>query len=297
MADKPSRALVLYGYGLAPYITPFHSHIHALASRSSCGFLAIDDSSPTPEFADDKLIRELAELLDANEAVEKKDFGSEALKKLPNLNERFMGMRAAIISSSPTVKCFGEKLGFTNLEFKSADFAAEELLKMLGFQDGKTVDDHFDLVFVHIGSLVGEEGAQNDIDYVNSLVGTILQLAQHGSEIASRLHLTLIMSYGAVTVDDPNLSLLSLHDENDSDLQSLFPRQSYTLKGANPRNGIRHHSPILIAQWQDAVTRKDMAQEFSFSEFKENCGNLAIAADRFLHEIAFKLWKAPKYGA
>lgn len=26
-------------------------------------------------------------------------------------------------------------------------------------------------------------------------------------------------------------------------------------------------------------------------------GNLTIPADRFLHEIAFKLWKAPKYGA
>ncbi|ONK74521.1 uncharacterized protein A4U43_C03F7230 [Asparagus officinalis] len=25
--------------------------------------------------------------------------------------------------------------------------------------------------------------------------------------------------------------------------------------------------------------------------------NLAILADRFLHEVAFKLWKAPKYGA
>lgn len=26
-------------------------------------------------------------------------------------------------------------------------------------------------------------------------------------------------------------------------------------------------------------------------------GNLAILADRFLYEVAFKLWKAPKYGA
>ncbi|KNA18537.1 hypothetical protein SOVF_069830, partial [Spinacia oleracea] len=58
-----------------------------------------------------------------------------------------------------------------------------------------------------------------------------------------------------------------------------------------------HHSPILIAQWQHAVTRKDFAHEFSFIEFKENCGNLAIAANRFLHEIVFKIWKAPKYGA
>lgn len=26
-------------------------------------------------------------------------------------------------------------------------------------------------------------------------------------------------------------------------------------------------------------------------------GNLAMLAERFLHEVAFKLWKAPKYGA
>ncbi|XP_021739010.1 uncharacterized protein LOC110705449 [Chenopodium quinoa] len=296
MADKPSKALVLYGYGLAPHITPSHSYIHALASKACCGFLALDDSSPIPEVEDEKLIRELAQLLDANEACEKKDLGSEASKQFPSIGDRFMGMKADIVSSSPAVKSFGEKLGFSNLEVQSADFAADELLRTLGFLDENIADGHYDLVFVHIGAHVGES-TQNDLDYANSLIGRILQVAQPGSEIASRLHLTLIMSYGAVTVDDSNLSLVSLHDGNDSNLQSLFPRQSYTLKGVNPRNGIRHHCPILIAQWQDAVTRKDMAQEFSFTEFRKNCGNLAIAADRFLYEIAFKLWKAPKYGA
>ncbi|PNX76763.1 hypothetical protein L195_g032721, partial [Trifolium pratense] len=59
----------------------------------------------------------------------------------------------------------------------------------------------------------------------------------------------------------------------------------------------RHHSPMLIAQLQHAVTRKDNTQKFSFQDFIENGGNLTIPADRFLHEIAFKMWKAPKYGA
>lgn len=277
---------MLYGYGLAPHIAPSHSSFHALASRGCCGFLALEDSSPSSDAEDEKLIRELAQLLDANEACEEK---SDALKQVPSIKERFMGMRAAVVSSSPVVKCFGEKLGFTNLVFQSDYFAADELLEKLGFQDGKTVEADFDLVFVHIGA--------NDLDYANSLVGRILQVAQPGSETASRLHLTLIMSYGAVTMDDPNLSLVSLQDGSDSNLQSLFPRQSYTLKGVNPRKSIRHHYPILIAQWQDAVTRKDLVQEFSFSDFIKNCGNLAIPADRFLYEIAFKLWKAPKYGA
>lgn len=31
--------------------------------------------------------------------------------------------------------------------------------------------------------------------------------------------------------------------------------------------------------------------------FVQHGGNLVIPADRFLHEVAFKVWKAPKYGA
>lgn len=151
-----------------------------------------------------------------------------------------MGMKAALVTHSPTVKCFGEKLGFTVLDILSADVAADELLKLLGFQYGKAVDtDYFDLVFVHIGALV-KESSQNDLDYANSVVGRILEAAQPGSEIASRLHLTLIMSYGAVVADHPNQSLISLYGGNNTNLQSIFPRQSYTLKGVAPRNGIRY---------------------------------------------------------
>lgn len=295
MADKASRALILYGYGFAPLITPSHSHLHCFASQACCGFLALDHFSPPQEVEGENLIRELVQLLDANEAV--CSANEEKSSVVRSMKERFMGMRAAIVTSSPIVKSFGEKVGFTVMEIQSPDFAADELLSLLGFQDNKVVDkDYFDLVFVHIGAHE-EESANNDLDYANSLVGRILQLAQPGSEIASRLHLSLVMSYGALTVDDPNLSLVSLKGNNNSDLHSLFPCQSYTLKGVLPRSGIRHHCPILVAQWQDAVTRKDMVQEFSFTEFRKNCGNLAIAADRFFYEIAFKLWKAPKYGA
>ncbi|KAL6544326.1 hypothetical protein OROGR_010823 [Orobanche gracilis] len=54
---------------------------------------------------------------------------------------------------------------------------------------------------------------------------------------------------------------------------------------------------MLLAQYQNAVTRVDMVKHFSFRDFLENSGNLVIPTDRFLHEVAFKLWKAPKYGA
>ena len=31
----------------------------------------------------------------------------------------------------------------------------------------------------------------------------------------------------------------------------------------------RHLYPMLIAQWQNAVTRKDVVETYSFSDFKE----------------------------
>lgn len=43
MADKPSRALVIYGDGHAKLVSPLHSHLHSFASRASCGFLSLRD--------------------------------------------------------------------------------------------------------------------------------------------------------------------------------------------------------------------------------------------------------------
>ena len=169
-------------------------------------------------------------------------------KTLSGSFDRFMGMSAAIVTGAPAVKCFGEKLGFTAVDSvsvnlrdgQSSEVAAMELLKLLGFEGGKTLDkDHFDLVFLHLGAHIKENG-QHDVECMNSLIGSILQAAQPRSEIGSRLHLSVVMSYGSVMEDDPNLSLMSLQDGNSSGYSSVLPRQSYTLKGVNLRNGIRY---------------------------------------------------------
>ena len=46
MADKPSKALVLYGDGLARVVDTSHTHIHSLASVASCGFLSLPHAPP-----------------------------------------------------------------------------------------------------------------------------------------------------------------------------------------------------------------------------------------------------------
>lgn len=315
MADKASRGLVLYGDGSARFINPSHNNLHSLASLASSAFLSLPQSPPS-ESEDERTIRELAELLDAGEAYKnviekgaaKEDCQENCL--IPTISERFMGMRAAIVTNHPGVKFLGGKLGFTVLQLNDLidgthpfsesplDVVSTELLKLLGFQEGKASETgHFDLVFVHIGPHA-EENGQKDIEKINALVGGILSVTQPGSEIGCRLHVSVVLSYGAVSVDDdPSLSISVNNQKNNCDLSLLFPRQSYIMKEGNLRENVRHHCPMLMAQCQSAVTRKDMVETFSFQDIKEHGGNLTIPADRFLHELAFKLWKAPKYGA
>ncbi|XP_026380336.1 uncharacterized protein LOC113275113 isoform X1 [Papaver somniferum] len=325
MADKSSRSLIIYGDGCVKHISSSHVHLHHLVSRGCSGFLSLAQS-PNAVFVMDFKFKHLWSCtMSFAGRLWKEDclcfrtmkggsfVTSECSKEssVSTMSDRFMGLKAAIVSTNSNVKSFGRYLGFTVLEFDNLtkdkpsfdEPLACELLKLLGFHGGETLEtSEFDLVFVHLGcsekvNVVKEEGVGNEVEYINSLVGGILQIAQPGSEIASRLHLSVVMSYGA-SVDDEDSSLLQLNSlKENSNLSLLFPRQSYTMKGANLLNNIRHHSPMLITQWQEAVTRKDMAEKFSFQDIKEKGGNLAIPADRFLQEIAFKLWKAPKYGA
>ena len=166
-------------------------------------------------------------------------------------------MKAAIVTNNSNLKSFGGKLGFTVMQTDEmlknkhplseplVDAVTSESLKLLGFQEGKALEtSQFDLVFMHIGAREKTKDQMDiiadEIEYINGLVGRIMQTVSPGSEIGSRLHLSLVMSYGAVSKDDDtSLSVLATKDENNSDLSLLFPRQSYTMKGGNPRNNVR----------------------------------------------------------
>ncbi|XP_027330241.1 uncharacterized protein LOC113846328 [Abrus precatorius] len=318
MADKPSRSLVLFGDGLARFIDSSHTHLHSLASLSSCGFLTLPNSRSS-ESKDERAVREFAVLLDAchiylNMKGQNTDNDNQEDPSKQTLPDRFMGMKAAILTNNLSLKSFSAKLGFTVLQLDELvkNCSAElqhnvvplGLLKLLGFQEGKVLDnDYFDLVFFHIGAgekdnCYEQDVAAADAKYMDALVGEIMSQTQPGSDISSRLHLSLVMSYGNVLEgDDSKFSVSKRVEEKSSYLSVLYPLQSYAMKGGVPRKDVRQHSPMLIAQWQYAVTRKDNAERFSFDDIMQHCGNLTIPADRFLHEIAFKLWKAPKYGA
>ncbi|XP_057776030.1 uncharacterized protein LOC130994913 isoform X1 [Salvia miltiorrhiza] len=319
MADKPSRALVLYGDGLARFLSPAQTHLNSLASRALCGFLALPHSPQSGNYIaeneDMRIVREFAELLDANEAYESsvatgiRENTPQEKCAFPSVAERFMGMKAAIVTDNLSVKSFGgmmvgfkvfswNKMSENDGSSAESSHLASELLKLLGFQEGQILDSSiYELVFVHIGANTKMNGVAG-VDLVNCLVGDLLHKASSESYIGSRLHTSVIMSYGATLGDDDlHLSISNATSEDDGELSRLIPRQSYMMKAGKPRENIRQHCPMLLAQYQHAVTRVDAAESFTFRDFLENGGNLVIPVDRFLHEVAFKLWKAPKYGA
>ncbi|KAF2611626.1 hypothetical protein F2Q70_00007318 [Brassica cretica] len=295
MADKPSKALVLYGDGLARVVDSSHTHIHSLASVASCGFLSLPHAPPETE--KQRIVREFSHLLDASEAYSivsgLKAKGSE--HEISSLSQRFMGLKAALVTDSSTLTSFGKLIGLDVLQlsetYQKSDSSPSELLKLLGFEGGKCLDvSLYDSVFVHIDG--------DNVGMIDSLIGSIMKMAQPGSEIASRLHLSLVLSYGSVTDKDASLFPVKTQQEGlNHAFPGLVPRQSYTMRGEKTRDDVRDYCPMLVAQWQDGVTRRDLVDTLSFEALKKLSGNLVIPADRFIHEVAFKLWKAPKYGA
>ncbi|XP_048444377.1 uncharacterized protein LOC125479265 [Pyrus x bretschneideri] len=246
MADKPSRALVLYGDGLARFVDPSYTHLHSLASKASCGFLSLPIAPPS-ESEDERIVREFAVLLDAYEEERGK-------KSVIPISERFMGMKAAIFTNNSSLKSFGTKLGLSMFQIdgflknspagaeQPVDFGASKLLKLLGFQEGKAAESsQYELVFVHVGA--------GEVEYLNALVGGISQIDQPGSEVSSRLHLSVVLSFGKVSEnEDTNLSVSIRRDDENSKLSKIVPRQSYTVKGENPREDVRDHCSAAICR-------------------------------------------------
>ncbi|XP_057850010.1 uncharacterized protein LOC131060675 isoform X5 [Cryptomeria japonica] len=315
MADKAGRALVIYGDGIMGALGPCHQHLHALASLGTCGFLALRDA-PRELKEEERVVRELSQLLDVHDLCNKeKEFedSSNTLghssgycskhTNIPTIAERFMGMKAAMVTNSGTANAFGKRVGFSvtalhelcNKTGISEEpevppdplSAASKLLSMLGLQE-KTVEENseFDLVFLHMGPTLNSSEVEsshnnaslaNTLEWINALAGKIMEIIHPGSAAASRLYLALVLSYGSISSDksDDSSLLISLEEISPS-LASLLPCQSYTMKEGKLLNDVRHHHPMLAVQHQEAVTRRDGAKIFSFEEFQEEVSPVAV---------------------
>eukprot|EP00878_Enallax_costatus_P039094 GHUV01044619.1.p2 GENE.GHUV01044619.1~~GHUV01044619.1.p2 ORF type:complete len:125 (+),score=26.38 GHUV01044619.1:527-901(+) len=78
--------------------------------------------------------------------------------------------------------------------------------------------------------------------------------------------------------------------------QLLRPLQSWQQLGGIPLN-IDPQRPVLCMRRLPGVVRRDECARFSLQECCSNSGLLGLVTDRLIPEIAYKLGRAPKYGA
>lgn len=76
----------------------------------------------------------------------------------------------------------------------------------------------------------------------------------------------------------------------------LRPRQSFQLCRDEPVQ-VEALAPLLTAQRLPAVVRVDVCKQLSLAACCRQGGAGAILAERLLPELAYKLGRAPKYGA
>lgn len=168
-----------------------------------------------------------------------------------------MGLRAAFVTGCPRVSSFAANLGFQ--VFQTNDFAPQSGLSgitkevglinrafdLLGFSDENVQEtSEFDLVFMHVAmentsSKLGKLGMKTDLNRLEKLVGAVMESAPAGSAIASRIHVSVILSYGSASGNKDEFSLLTSSTETDSDLNLLCPRQSYTMKAGHTLDDVR----------------------------------------------------------
>eukprot|EP00850_Spirogloea_muscicola_P009236 SM000051S17596 [mRNA] locus=s51:686419:688779:+ [translate_table: standard] len=183
-------------------------------------------------------------------------------------------------------------------------------------------DGEYDLVLLHLEAALAEAPKTDElatdagceerwsvaveaICWLDALVAALRAAVAPGSKGEAHLYLVIVLSYGDNwAVQQPGsgglpgeLALLPTEDAVAPELRHLRPRQSYELKGGAVVQDLRYHHPLLVAYDLEGVTRRDDARCLDVQECRERGGNLSILVDRFLHEIAFKLWRAPKYGA
>ncbi|XBI04766.1 hypothetical protein VPH35_133007 [Triticum aestivum] len=146
---------------------------------------------------------------------------------------------------------------------------------LLGFAEGNVQDaSEFDLVFVlavmeNTASKLGKLGMKTDLNQVDKLVASVMEAAPVGSAVAARIHVSVILSYGSATANKEEACLiLNSSTETDSEL--------------------KNHHPMLLAQWQQGVTRSDLAKEFSFEEFIKS---LCSTNSRFMNFVIFENMK------
>lgn len=144
------------------------------------------------------------------------------------------------------------------------------------------------------GTAEGAAGAEGRLlEWLDALVRELNQVPGFRETVL----LTLVLGSGAVPP-----SSLALPPQEPSRLVPRGcaplsrPRQSYEFAGAQPVS-VDVERPALVVHRLAGVIRRDRVAALDPAEVARHGGGGAILAERMLPELAYKLGRAPKYGA
>ena len=158
-----------------------------------------------------------------------------------------------------------------------------------------------DLLMLYVS--VGESGtaAGADAQYVDTCeaVAWVDELVRHVNAqpgIRDGLLLAVLLSSGGALLPTGLLQPGGTGSGGIGSADTLRPRQSWQLREDKPV-AIDAGAPILAVQRLPAVVRVDACSALSLAQCAARGGNGAIQAERLIPELAYKLGRAPKYGA
>lgn len=158
-------------------------------------------------------------------------------------------------------------------------------------------DNSMDLLMLHLApGSDASSAAEPSVQFADSCarlewVDALVQRLNQQPSARDSLLLTLVLgSSGRVLPSEPPLL------RPGSRSGGLRPRQSFELCRDEPV-AVRMQAPLLTAQRLPAVVRVDACRQLSLADCSQRGGAGAILAERLLPELAYKLGRAPKYGA
>lgn len=140
----------------------------------------------------------------------------------------------------------------------------------------------------------------------DSCIVTVLIGPPEGHSLFSPHHTPLVMQPGGTVIpaslvagprDCPAPPLDPINDDLAACPVVVRPRQSFQQVGGESLADLDTQSAVLCLRRLPGVVRQDRLGQASVKESWNKAGQGVILIDRLLHEIAYKLGRAAKYGA
>jgi len=260
-------------------------HLNNLANLGCAGLLVVRPIQNTDN-KDLTSQKEVSQLLGIyNECFNTDGTTKNSRKKYTE----YSGILAASISNSGSISSFFQNLSIphTSINNTQAQLFIEPIQKYLESED-------IDLVLVHLDANAITTTSNNSthdkiingLEVFDTIIGHFFQ--------NQYVYLIVVLgSDNSFTHEVENYFYPKLF----SDPNGIIPLQSYTFNNRDKIVDIENFRHFVVAYHHQTTTRRDLTAHLSEREISKNGANGKMLIDHFMHELAFKLGRAAKYGA